>query len=133
MKDAFTGQITADAKPRQIQIEREGRSKTYTIYATDKSFAIFIAWLENPSDETRDALRALFLGYSEIIRPPIRRVKQIEARKGDFIDSYTDRQAFMTACLRMAKAAQAQNLKRELVYAIIPVGHKLMWQIFLLP
>ena len=63
----------------------------------------------------------------------MKRITQIEAKRGEFIDSYTTKESFDIACARLEKVARLQNIKRELVYIILPVEHKLMWQIFLMP
>lgn len=63
----------------------------------------------------------------------MRRVTQLEAKTGDFIDSYESREAFEEASTRLDKAARKDRIKRELVYIILPVEHKVMWQVYLLP
>jgi hypothetical protein len=63
----------------------------------------------------------------------MRRVTQVEAKRGDFIESYETRQAFELACPRLEKAAKRAGINRELVYIILPVGHKVIWQVFLMP
>jgi hypothetical protein len=63
----------------------------------------------------------------------MKRVTQIEAKRGEFIDSYETKESFDIACARLEKAVKLQSIRRELVYIIIPVEHKLMWQIFLMP
>lgn len=63
----------------------------------------------------------------------MRKVKQAQAKTGDFIDSYTDKDSFNLAVERMEKAASRAHINRKLVYITIPVNHKMMWQVFLLP
>ncbi len=63
----------------------------------------------------------------------MKRVSQIEAKRGEFIDSYADKDAFLKTSARLEIAARNGNIKRELVYIVIPVKHKVMWQIFLMP
>jgi hypothetical protein len=71
--------------------------------------------------------------YVQLPAQDMRRVTQIEVKTGDFIDSYDNKDAFLIASHRLEKAAKLKQIDRELVYVILPVAGKTMWQIFLMP
>ena len=60
-------------------------------------------------------------------------VSQVIAKRGDFIDSYETREAFVIACQRLDRVVKAKKVRRELVYTTMLFEHKTMWQIYLLP
>jgi hypothetical protein len=63
----------------------------------------------------------------------MRKTTQIEAKKGDCVDTYESQEAFEKASKRMEIAAKRLSTKRELVYITIPMRHRVMWQVYLLP
>jgi hypothetical protein len=63
----------------------------------------------------------------------MRRVTQKEAKRGECIDTYETKESFDLACKRMEVAAKRGKTKRELVYTTVPIGRKIMWQVFLMP
>ena len=63
----------------------------------------------------------------------MKRITQAEAKTGDFIDSYDNKDAFLIASHRLEKAAKLKRIDRKLVYIILPIEGKTMWQVFLMP
>ena len=61
---------------------------------------------------------------------PLPFVRQEIAKRGICVDSFEDKDAFMSAATTMVKVMKRFRGKR-LVYTIVPIGTRKMWQIFL--
>jgi hypothetical protein len=60
-------------------------------------------------------------------------ITQAQAKAGDFIDSYDNKDAFLIASHRLEKAIKLKRIDRKLAYVILPIAGKTMWQVVLMP
>ena len=66
----------------------------------------------------------------------MRRIGQVEAKKGDFIESFDSKKDFMEHVRSLEALLKFHKSERELVYVIVPSSknfRKVQWQLFLLP
>lgn len=66
----------------------------------------------------------------------MRRTGQIEAKTGDYIESFTSEEAVLEATGALETLARKAGLRRELVYCLVPGkwGERGgTWQVYLLP
>ncbi len=66
----------------------------------------------------------------------MRRTGQVEAKTGDYIDSFTSEEETLAAGERMERLAHEEKLRRELVYCRVPGKRDKLgetWQVYLLP
>jgi hypothetical protein len=61
--------------------------------------------------------------------------KQLEAKTGDFIESFESKSACIDAGKRMERLAARREVRRKLTYTYVPGkrGGRGTWQIYLMP